>query len=437
MLSPASTAAAPVDAGAAQARLETAVALARRHVLMRRVLPLAGLAAVAVAAAGVGFSRDVTPPAPPAPVARFLLGLPEGQVLGTSGGSCAVAQWQRAGLPHGGAVVDAPSRGLRDGASGGNGHGAEPPVARLLAGRQVDCLLCGLSAGGEAHQRSRRRSAPRVRLASGEPRLGCVRHSGGAGLGRCDAVQSRGRTAGAAGEGRGRRNRARASDTAWRRRAAVHDREPDRWTGALGSGPGRGAVTAHGGAQDGARGRQRSTIRQHRSSDLYGRGHRVRGPVRPRPPGAARRGGAGRGRGEARHHRRDAARRLRFGNARLPAGPDREPDRAPARDWRPLRQHHRPAGAARGLFACARLARRHACRAGRRRWETGQRPHLCPQRNERGAAPGHRRQEPLSGVVPGRPVDRVPVGPRRRFRHLPAACRRHRRCGAADDPGGR
>ena len=75
------------------------------HVLMRRVLPLAGLAAVAVAAAGVGFSRDVTPPPPPAPVARFLLGLPEGQVLGTSGADHGVvAQWQRAGLPHGGSI---------------------------------------------------------------------------------------------------------------------------------------------------------------------------------------------------------------------------------------------------------------------------------------------------------------------------------------------
>ena len=51
-----------MDAEAAQARLETAVAQARRHVLVRRVLPLAGLAAVAVVAAGVGFSRDVTPP---------------------------------------------------------------------------------------------------------------------------------------------------------------------------------------------------------------------------------------------------------------------------------------------------------------------------------------------------------------------------------------
>ena len=35
---------------------------------------------------------------------------------------------------------------------------------------------------------------------SGEPRLGCVRHSGGAGLGRCGAVQSRRRPTGAAGE---------------------------------------------------------------------------------------------------------------------------------------------------------------------------------------------------------------------------------------------
>ena len=47
------------------------------------------------------------------------------------------------------------------------------------------------------------------------------------------------------------------------------------------------------------------------------------------------------------------------------------------------------------------------------------------------------RKEPLPGVVPGRPVNSVPVGAWRRFRHLPAACRRHRRGGAADDPGGR
>ena len=80
-----------VDAGAAQARLETAVALARRHVLMRRVLPLAGLAAVAVAAAGVGFSRDVMPPTAPAPVARFLVEVPAGQVLGTSGRTMALS----------------------------------------------------------------------------------------------------------------------------------------------------------------------------------------------------------------------------------------------------------------------------------------------------------------------------------------------------------
>jgi serine/threonine-protein kinase len=91
VLSPASTADAPRDAGAAQARLETAVALARRDVVMRRVLPLAGLAAVAVAAAGVGFSRDVTPPTPPAPVARFLVGLPAGQVLGTTGRTMALS----------------------------------------------------------------------------------------------------------------------------------------------------------------------------------------------------------------------------------------------------------------------------------------------------------------------------------------------------------
>jgi Tol biopolymer transport system component len=91
VLSPAGAAAAQVAPGEMQARVDTAVAQARRHVVNRRVLPLAGLAAVAVAAAGVGFSRDGTPPAPPAPVARLLLGLPEGQVLGTSGRTMALS----------------------------------------------------------------------------------------------------------------------------------------------------------------------------------------------------------------------------------------------------------------------------------------------------------------------------------------------------------
>ena len=91
VLSPASTAAAQEDAVAAQARLENAVVLARRQVLLRRVLPLAGLAAVAVAAAGVGFSRDVMPPTAPAPVARFLVEVPAGQVLGTSGRTMALS----------------------------------------------------------------------------------------------------------------------------------------------------------------------------------------------------------------------------------------------------------------------------------------------------------------------------------------------------------
>ena len=138
MLSPASTAAAPVDAGVAQARLETAVTLARRQVLMRRVLPLAGLAAVAVAAAGVGFSRDVSPLAPAAPVARLLLATARGpgarHVRADHG---VVAQWQRAGLPHGGAVADAPSLGLRDGASRRRriwGRTSSPPPSRRTAG---------------------------------------------------------------------------------------------------------------------------------------------------------------------------------------------------------------------------------------------------------------------------------------------------------------
>ena len=60
VLSPASAAAAQMATGEVQARLETAVAQARRHVLVGRVIPLAALAAIAVVAAVVGFTRKST-----------------------------------------------------------------------------------------------------------------------------------------------------------------------------------------------------------------------------------------------------------------------------------------------------------------------------------------------------------------------------------------
>ena len=67
-----------------QARVDTAAAQARRRVFTRYVIPATGVAALAIVAAGVGLSRDRTPPSP-APVTRFLLGVPERRLLGTSG----------------------------------------------------------------------------------------------------------------------------------------------------------------------------------------------------------------------------------------------------------------------------------------------------------------------------------------------------------------
>ena len=75
-MSPASAGAAPVDAGEMQARVDAAVVQARRHVFRRRLIPLLVVAAIAVGATGVGLLRDGTSPSP-APVARFLLALPE------------------------------------------------------------------------------------------------------------------------------------------------------------------------------------------------------------------------------------------------------------------------------------------------------------------------------------------------------------------------
>ncbi|MEO6223795.1 MAG: hypothetical protein ABIP90_11140, partial [Vicinamibacterales bacterium] len=70
-----------VTAGDAQARIEVAVARARRHVFARRVLPLAILATIAMIAAVVGFARRATPTVPPS-VTRMLVRVPEGSVLG-------------------------------------------------------------------------------------------------------------------------------------------------------------------------------------------------------------------------------------------------------------------------------------------------------------------------------------------------------------------
>ena len=84
VVSSVSDVAARASAGDVQARVETAAAQARRRVFTRYVIPAAGVAALAIVAAGVGFSRDRTAPSP-APVARFLLGLPEGQAVGRAG----------------------------------------------------------------------------------------------------------------------------------------------------------------------------------------------------------------------------------------------------------------------------------------------------------------------------------------------------------------
>ena len=79
VLSPASAAAAQVDLQV-QARLAAAVTVARRQDFVRRLIPLAALAVVAIAAAVVGFARSGAPPAP-AVVMRFPLLLREGEVF--------------------------------------------------------------------------------------------------------------------------------------------------------------------------------------------------------------------------------------------------------------------------------------------------------------------------------------------------------------------
>jgi serine/threonine-protein kinase len=80
VLSPASAAAAQMATGEVQARVETAVAQARRHLLVGRVIPLAALAAIAVVAAVVGFTGKGPPPSTVA-VTRFLLTPADGRAL--------------------------------------------------------------------------------------------------------------------------------------------------------------------------------------------------------------------------------------------------------------------------------------------------------------------------------------------------------------------
>ena len=76
-------ASAPAAAGEVQARVDAAVAHTRRHVFARRVLPLVGLATVALVAAIVGFSRSAAPTVAPA-VMRMSVRLPEGRILGAT-----------------------------------------------------------------------------------------------------------------------------------------------------------------------------------------------------------------------------------------------------------------------------------------------------------------------------------------------------------------
>ena len=145
-----------------QARLDAAVAQARRHVLVRRVLPLAGLATARRrgrrSSGSLVTSRRRQSPAPSR---GFLLGLPEGRVLGHGpGGDGAVAQWQRTGLPHREPVADSSALGefeMEPVAAADLGQNLQSPVfspdgkwiAYYSASERV----------GEAHQRSRRRGA--------------------------------------------------------------------------------------------------------------------------------------------------------------------------------------------------------------------------------------------------------------------------------------
>ena len=94
---------------------------------------------------------------------------------------------------------------------------------------------------------------------------------------------------------------------------------------------------------------------------------------------------------------------------------------------------HRPEGRRRAaetptgsLPTSSRLSERHADRLCHRRWQGGDRLDLRAGRNGVDAAAHIRRQEPFSHLVGGRPAGRLPVGSRRRPRHLLAAGRRLR-----------
>ncbi|MEO7135788.1 MAG: protein kinase, partial [Vicinamibacterales bacterium] len=76
----AATLAAQASAGEMQARVDAAVANARRQVFARRVLPLAGLAIFALAALVVAFSRTTAATATPA-ITRISVTPPEGRIL--------------------------------------------------------------------------------------------------------------------------------------------------------------------------------------------------------------------------------------------------------------------------------------------------------------------------------------------------------------------
>ena len=76
-------ASAHASAGDVQTRVDAAVAHTRRQVFARRVLPLVGLATVALVAAIVGFSRSGAPTVAPA-VMRMSVRLPEGRIIGAT-----------------------------------------------------------------------------------------------------------------------------------------------------------------------------------------------------------------------------------------------------------------------------------------------------------------------------------------------------------------
>ena len=83
-----------------------------------------------------------------------------------------------------------------------------------------------------------------------------------------------------------------------------------------------------------------------------------------------------------------------------------------------------PAGS---LPTSSRLSERHADRRCHRRWQGGDRLDLRAGQHDVDAAAHIRRQEPFSHLVGGRPARRLPVGSRRRPRHLLAAGGRLRR----------